>query len=116
MKKEKDIILHFEKFVDKDGNKKARLIEAENIMPFSKLPKSYLQDAPFFYRDNHTKREIYVNTGKNARWYVVGDELEIEEVNAMTEAMRIAADRLHRIKDGIRKAKEEWQGEMEVRI
>ena len=109
----KDIILRFEKFVDKDGNKKARLVSFENVINIDKLPERYTSEYPYFFERG---RHVYVCPERYAGSYDLQYPVTENQLNELLKAMRIGANRLHQIRNEIRKTKEEWNGEMEVRI
>lgn len=115
-KRGKDILISLEKFVDKNGVKKYRWIKSENIIPYGSLPESYFEDHPYFYRDDNRKTEVFVRTDKSGKWYKPGDELTEKEAKDVLESMKIAAEKLYKIREDIRKTKKEWQGKVEVRI
>lgn len=113
--REKDIILKLEKFVDKDGIMMYRIkeISLENIMTYEELPQTYLAELPYFYRNGD---ELFIKSSEFGKFYVPGKELSITELNNITSAMTKASRRLRKIRDEIRKTKEEWNGEVEIII
>lgn len=103
------IKIHTEKVVTNDGIvcRKIKNIEG-GLYRDDDLPREYTQEEPSV-RLRDTEGSIYVR----------GDfcgELTEEKFQKMLEHIRKSAQRLHEIKERIRKLREEWKGEETIII
>jgi len=113
--REKDMILKFEKVVNKDKEKMYKFTSFEGVFCGDDLPTGYIQkDKASFWTCKCFCDSVYFYTHGNGRCFIINDILSTEEVDDFMNIVEQGCKRLKKINNEIRKTKKSWHGEFEI--